>query len=109
MVAIRYAEFRGIMFIWKNATFVVDLSVPTRSITPADTFPAIGGRVGKKPVGRNRMSRAVAFFAALLASVIVAIPAGAAEFGTRDEATAMVRRVQQKFRKEGPDATFRPS
>src|SRR5206468_5673138 len=62
--------------------------------------------VGKK-VGRNRMSRAVAFFAALLASVIVAIPAGAAEFGTRDEATAMVRRVQQKFKKEGPEATFR--
>jgi uncharacterized protein len=53
------------------------------------------------------MSRAFAFFAALLAWVIVAIPAGAAEFGTRDEATAMVRRVQQKFKKEGADATFR--
>jgi len=53
------------------------------------------------------MSRAVAFFAALLASVIVAIPACAAEFGTRDEATAMVRRVQQKFKKEGAEATFR--
>ena len=53
------------------------------------------------------MSRAVAFFAALLAWVIVAIPAGAAEFGTRDEAMAMVRRVQQKFKREGADATFR--
>jgi uncharacterized protein len=53
------------------------------------------------------MSRALAFFAALSAWVIVAIPAGAAEFGTRDEATAMVRRVQQKFKREGADATFR--
>ena len=31
----------------------------------------------------------------------------AAEFGTRDEAVAMVRRVQEKFKKDGPDATFR--
>jgi TRAP-type uncharacterized transport system substrate-binding protein len=31
----------------------------------------------------------------------------AAEFGTRDEAVAMVKRVQEKFKKEGPDATFR--
>jgi TRAP-type uncharacterized transport system substrate-binding protein len=31
----------------------------------------------------------------------------AAEFGTRDEAIAMVRRVQEKFRKDGPDATFK--
>jgi uncharacterized protein len=30
----------------------------------------------------------------------------AAEFGTRDEAVAMVRRVQEKFKKEGADATF---
>jgi TRAP-type uncharacterized transport system substrate-binding protein len=30
----------------------------------------------------------------------------AAEFGTRDEAVALVRRVQEKFKKEGPDATF---
>jgi len=30
----------------------------------------------------------------------------AAEFGTRDEAVAMIRRVQDKFKKEGPDATF---
>src|SRR6201997_886366 len=31
----------------------------------------------------------------------------AAEFGTRDEAVAMVKRIQEKFKKEGPDATFR--
>ncbi len=31
----------------------------------------------------------------------------AAEFGTRDEAVAMVQRVQEKFKKDGPDASFR--
>src|SRR5215467_5701071 len=30
-----------------------------------------------------------------------------AQFGTRDEAVALVKRVQEKFKKEGPDATFR--
>jgi uncharacterized protein len=35
------------------------------------------------------------------------LSASVAEFGTRDEAIAMVRRVQEKFRKDGPDATFR--
>jgi cytochrome c len=31
----------------------------------------------------------------------------ASEFGTRDEAVAMVKRVQDKFRKDGADATFK--
>jgi TRAP-type uncharacterized transport system substrate-binding protein len=31
----------------------------------------------------------------------------AAEFGTRDEAVAMVQRVQEKFKKDGPEATFK--
>jgi uncharacterized protein len=31
----------------------------------------------------------------------------AAEFGTRAEAIAMVRRVQERFKKDGPEATFR--
>jgi TRAP-type uncharacterized transport system substrate-binding protein len=53
------------------------------------------------------MSRAVAVFAIVLAWVTAALPAGAAEFGTRDEAAAMVKRVQDKFKKEGPAATFR--
>jgi uncharacterized protein len=35
------------------------------------------------------------------------LPLCAAEFGTRDEAVAMVRRVQEKFKREGADATFR--
>jgi TRAP-type uncharacterized transport system substrate-binding protein len=38
---------------------------------------------------------------------VSALPSRAAEFGTRDEAVAMVRRVQEKFKKEGADATFR--
>ena len=41
----------------------------------------------------------------LIASSV--LPLGAAEFGTRDEAVAMVRRVQEKFKKDGPEATFR--
>jgi TRAP-type uncharacterized transport system substrate-binding protein len=53
------------------------------------------------------MSRVVAFLAVALALVTVALPAAAAEFGTRDEAVAMVRRVQQKFKKEGAEAAFR--
>ena len=43
---------------------------------------------------------------ALLAATPV-LPLRAAEFGTRDEAVAMVRRVQEKFKKEGAEATFR--
>jgi uncharacterized protein len=35
------------------------------------------------------------------------LPLGAAEFGTREEAKAMVQRVQEKFKKDGPEATFR--
>jgi signal transduction histidine kinase len=35
------------------------------------------------------------------------LSASAAEFGTRDEAVAMVQRVQEKFKKDGPDATFK--
>jgi cytochrome c len=34
-------------------------------------------------------------------------PALAAEFGTREEAIAMVKRVQQKFRRDGAEATFK--
>ena len=43
----------------------------------------------------------------LAAIVAFANLAQAAEFGTRDEAVAMVKRVQDKFRKEGADATFK--
>jgi uncharacterized protein len=53
---------------------------------------------------------AVAFSALILATFSFAtsvLPLGAVEFGTRDEAVAMVRRVQEKFKKDGPEATFR--
>ena len=49
------------------------------------------------------------FFALLAFSalVIFASPAAAAEFGTKDEAIAMVKRVQAEFKKDGSDATFK--
>ena len=34
-------------------------------------------------------------------------PAGAAEFGTKEEAVAMVKRVQAKFKAEGAETTFK--
>jgi cytochrome c len=43
----------------------------------------------------------------LAAIVAFANLAHAAEFGTREEAVAMVKRVQDKFRKEGAEATFK--
>jgi hypothetical protein len=57
------------------------------------------------------MRAAAVICSALVLGVMSAAPSirplRAAEFGTRDEAVAMVKRVQQKFKKEGPDATFR--
>src|ERR1700751_118166 len=49
-------------------------------------------------------------FVALLTILLFAgstFTANAAQFGTRDEAVALVKRVQEKFKKEGPEATFR--
>jgi signal transduction histidine kinase len=43
-------------------------------------------------------------FAALFTN---ASPAPAAEFGSKDEAVAMVKRVQAEFKKAGPEATFK--
>ncbi len=49
--------------------------------------------------------RIIAFlvFAAL---ITIASAAAADEFGSKDEAIAMVKRVQAEFKKNGPDATF---
>jgi cytochrome c len=44
--------------------------------------------------------------ALLLLALPAPSPAGAVEFGTKEEAVAMVKRVQEKFVKDGPDATF---
>jgi uncharacterized protein len=53
------------------------------------------------------MFRAGFGLASLVAVVASVGSAGAYEFGTRAEAVAMVKRVQEKFKKEGPEATFR--
>src|ERR1700693_853808 len=45
---------------------------------------------------------------ALVLGLGLLMPAAqSAELGTRDEAVAMVNRVQEKFKNEGPDATFK--
>ena len=46
-------------------------------------------------------------FLAFAALIAIASPAPAAEFGSKDEAVAMVKRVQAEFKKAGPDATFK--
>ncbi len=45
--------------------------------------------------------------AALVAMLLAVRPASAAEFGTRDEAVAMVKRVQKMFAEAGAEATFK--
>ncbi len=42
-----------------------------------------------------------------IAALTMLVPAMAAEFGTKAEAVAMVKRVQEMFKKDGPDATFK--
>jgi len=46
---------------------------------------------------------------ALLAmmSILICVPARSAQFGTQDEAIAMVKRVQEKLKKDGSEATFK--
>ncbi len=44
--------------------------------------------------------------AALLLALTAPALSFAGEFGTRAEAIAMVKRVQEKFKKDGPQATF---
>lgn len=44
---------------------------------------------------------------AIILTTALAWPATASEFGTREEAIAMVKRVQAKFKSEGADATFK--
>ena len=49
-----------------------------------------------------------AFAAITLLTVLAfASPASAAEFGSKDEAVAMVKRVQDMFAKDGAEATFK--
>jgi uncharacterized protein len=44
--------------------------------------------------------------AVIVALALLTFTANAAQFGTRDEAVAMVKRVQEKFKKDGAEATF---
>jgi cytochrome c len=46
-------------------------------------------------------------FLAFAALIVTASPALAAEFGSKDEAVAMVKRVQAEFKKDGPAAAFK--
>jgi uncharacterized protein len=53
---------------------------------------------------------AVALSALMFGTFLLAtsvLPLGAAEFGTREQAKAMAQRVQDKFKKDGAEATFR--
>ena len=51
-----------------------------------------------------RIAVCVSTIIALIASTL---PVRTAEFGTRDEAVAMVQRVQRMFKTKGAEATFR--
>jgi len=44
--------------------------------------------------------------ATVLCALSVSLPSAAADVGTKAEAVAMVKRVQAKFKKDGPEATF---
>jgi cytochrome c len=48
--------------------------------------------------------RAIAF---LLFAALSMTPVHASEFGSKDEAVAMVKRAQEMFKKDGADATFK--
>jgi len=52
------------------------------------------------------MIRAFAVIA-MVVSVMFAFAASAAEFGTKEEAVAMVKRAQAMFKKDGAEATFK--
>ena len=55
---------------------------------------------------RYAVLQCLAGLATLAASVVAPVVANAAEHGTRDEAVAMVHRVQKMFKAEGPEVTF---
>ena len=42
-----------------------------------------------------------------IATLTMFAPVIAAEFGTKEEAIAMVKRIQEQFKKEGPEITFK--
>ena len=50
---------------------------------------------------------ALSFVVTPAPTALAAQPAALAEYGTKDEAVAMVKRAQEMFKKEGADATFK--
>lgn len=57
--------------------------------------------------GEKPMLRTVVGLTIIALITIAARAAPVAEFGTKDEAVAMVKRVQEKFRRDGVEATFK--
>jgi uncharacterized protein len=53
------------------------------------------------------MFRIAVCVSTIIALIATTLPVRAAEFGTRDEAVAMVQRVQSMFKTKGAEATFR--
>ncbi|MGL5164332.1 MAG: cache domain-containing protein [Afipia sp.] len=53
-----------------------------------------------------RFARA-SLIAIFISAVMAAIPARAGEVGSKEEAIAIVKRVQDRFARTGPDATFK--
>ena len=54
------------------------------------------------------VSTMVRYLVALsVAALTMLAPAMAAEFGSKEEAIAMVKRVQEQFKKDGPELTFK--
>jgi uncharacterized protein len=74
---------------------------PAAAEKPTTITPARGKHLNRIVQGGLVVSALLALFAAMA-------PAGAAtsDFGTRDEAIAMVHRVQDMFKKQGADATI---
>src|SRR6266568_8064708 len=53
------------------------------------------------------MVRAAFALSTIMINLAISGPALAGEYGSREEAIGMVRRVQEKFQREGSEATFR--
>jgi uncharacterized protein len=86
-----------------------DGTKPRNVIKSAESpTPTVCCDVAKRFPPGNVITRAIlALLAASLALHLTSAPAAAAtDFGTRDEAVAMVHRVQEMFKKLGPQHTF---
>jgi signal transduction histidine kinase len=55
----------------------------------------------------GRIAMRIAASALLLVLLIIPLQAATSDFGTKDEAIAMVKRAQEMFKKDGAEATFK--